>query len=89
MRSILATPKITAVPGDIIEVSADQGRDLVAGGYAVPVKDPVTVLSLADLQKKDEEKARKEAGMEAERADLQPPENTSAAPVPKRRRAPK
>lgn len=88
MRSIMATPKQTAVPGDVIEVSAEQGRDLVAGGYAVPVKEPVTAPSLADVAKKDEEEAKK-AAAETERAALEPPENTSAAPVPRRRRSAK
>ena len=40
MKTIVSGPHFTAVPGQIIEVPDDQGRDLCDGHYAEEVVDP-------------------------------------------------
>lgn len=37
LRTIYASPKRTAYPGDEIEVSAEEAKELIDGRYAVPV----------------------------------------------------
>lgn len=38
LRTIYASPERTAQPGQVIDVSPDEGAELVKGGYASPVE---------------------------------------------------
>lgn len=40
MNTVSAGPEGTAQIGEVIEVSAKEGKDLIAGGYASPVAEP-------------------------------------------------
>ena len=81
MRVGMATPKQTAAADEIIEVSEKDGKEMVAGGYAVAVRDKVTAPSMADLQEAQQKYS------DTERAAIEPPE-TPEEPVRKRRGRP-
>lgn len=41
LRTVYASPTLTASPGDVIELSADEARGLLSGGFAEAVKAEV------------------------------------------------
>ena len=48
MKTIVSGPHFTAVPGQVVDVPAEQGRDLCDGHYAEEVVDPAPGLARTD-----------------------------------------
>ena len=46
MKTIVAGPAFTAVPGQVIEASEDQGRGLCEGRYAEEIEEAVRIVEL-------------------------------------------
>lgn len=74
LRSILAGPHGNGQPGDRLTLDAQAERDLVEGGYAVPVQEVAAVAPPEVAQ----------AAPVPEVAAMSPPE-TAALPKPKKR----
>lgn len=70
MLSILSSSKYgNAQPGRILTVDEQDGRDLIAGHYAVLVQDEARKDRQKDRQKEGQEEGRKEGQKEEQKED--------------------
>jgi hypothetical protein len=78
MKSRMATPKLIAHPGDVIDVPPEHGKQLVEGGFAVYQPGGKVTAQPLEQQRKNEPPV--------ETASIEPPETPEATPRKRRGR---